>query len=89
MQAEALSLRRSLAEAQRKLQALSADTGCMIDRRVGGSAGWEWGGTLLVLVLLAPLQRWSRVSSGCSARAQCAVVWVGVGALEQLPALAD
>lgn len=33
-QAEALSLRRALAEAQRKLHALSSDTGAMIDRRI-------------------------------------------------------
>jgi hypothetical protein len=33
-QAEALSLRRALAEAQRKLAALSTDTGSMIDRRI-------------------------------------------------------
>lgn len=34
LQAEALSLRRALAEAQRKLHALSTDTGSMIDRRI-------------------------------------------------------
>lgn len=33
-QAEALSLRRALADAQRKLHALSTDTGSMIDRRI-------------------------------------------------------
>ena len=33
-QAEALSLRRALAEAQRKLHALSSDSGAMIDRRI-------------------------------------------------------
>lgn len=34
LQAEALSLRRALAEAQRKLQALASDSGSSIDRRI-------------------------------------------------------
>ena len=34
MQAEALSLRRALADAQRKLHALSTDSGAMIVRRI-------------------------------------------------------
>lgn len=71
-QAEALSLRRALADAQRKLHALSTDSGAMIDRRI------------VVKMLITYFEK--DYSGGCGGRVVQGWVWVGKREQSQLPA---
>lgn len=69
-------MRRALAEAQRKLHALSSDTGAMIDRRIvvkmlityfekDFSGGWRCGGVLPGVRVWLQLVAYAHVTTHC------------------------